>query len=164
VLASAVQRRKTTATRLTAEVQTYSRLRHRRLIREVLADIADGALSNLERRWARDVERAHGLPRGERNRLRVVSGKRRYDDVRYREFRVVVELDGRETHPDESSWRDRRRDNSSAVRGDVVVRYGWSDAVRPCQSAIELGSVLTRNGWKGRLRRCGPGCAVRLAA
>jgi hypothetical protein len=133
-------------------------------MREVLADIADGALSNLERRWARDVERAHGLPRGERNRLRVVAGKRRYDDVRYREFRVVVELDGRETHPDESSWRDRRRDNSSVVHGDVVIRYGWSDVVRPCQSAVELGSVLTRNGWNGRLRRCGPGCAVRLAA
>lgn len=164
LLAGAVQRRRTSAARLATEARSYSRLRHRALVREVLADISDGALSNLERRYLRDVERAHGLPRGERNRLRVVAGRRRYDDVRYRRYRVVVELDGRQTHPAESSHLDRRRDNSSAAAGDAVYRYGWSDAGRPCEAAIELATIFRRNGWTGELRPCGPDCLVRRAA
>jgi hypothetical protein len=54
--------------RLTSEQVVLSRLsergRHprRSLIVSVLSDVADGAESAMEVRYARDVERAHGLP------------------------------------------------------------------------------------------------------
>ena len=48
------------------------------------ADVVDGVQSTLERRYRRDVERPHGLPRGFRNRSEGDRGRRRYRDVRYR--------------------------------------------------------------------------------
>ena len=164
VLASAVQRRRTTAARLAEEARSFRRLRHRALVREVLADVSTGSLSNLERHWTRDVERAHGLPRGERNPASVVGGRRRYDDVRYRRYGVVVELDGRQSHPDELAHREMWRDNRTAARGKQALRFGWADVGRPCEAAVLFASVLRRRGWRGRLRPCGLSCLVRSAA
>lgn len=65
-LTRACQRRFTTPGRLEGAEVRRSRLRHRALVREVLADVREGAASPLERRYLRDVERAHGLPRGRR--------------------------------------------------------------------------------------------------
>jgi hypothetical protein len=58
--------------RLTTEPALLGRLslrpRHpaRELLATVLGDVADGAESAMELRYLRDVERAHGLPRGRR--------------------------------------------------------------------------------------------------
>ncbi len=71
-----------------------SRLTHRRLLANVLGDVAAGAQSALEIEYLRDVERAHGLPDGERQQP---SG-RTWQDVRYRRFSTIVELDGRLGH------------------------------------------------------------------
>ena len=62
VLADACQQRRTTAARLAATLTSMSRLRHRALLLEILGEVASGAYSVLERRYLRDVERAHGLP------------------------------------------------------------------------------------------------------
>ena len=164
LLASAVQRRRTTAVRLADEARSFRRLRHRALVREVLADVATGTLSNLERHWIRDVERAHGLPRGECSVASVVGGRRRFADIRYRRYRVVVELDGRQTHPDETAHREMWRDNRSAAEGEQSLRFGWADVGRPCEAALLVAGVLRHRGWRGRLRPCGPGCLVRAAA
>src|SRR3954470_24860311 len=79
-LTRACQRRLTTLPRLRRAVARRRRLRHRRLVHEVLDDVTDGVASPLERRYARDVERAHGLPRSIRNGPVVVGGVRRYRD------------------------------------------------------------------------------------
>jgi hypothetical protein len=85
----------------------------------------------------------------------------RYRDVRYRPWRVVVELDGREAHPDDARFRDRLRDNAVAAGGEVALRYGWRETVAdPCGVAAEVVRVLRRQGWPGTPRRCGAGCAV----
>ena len=70
VVAEVVRLRRTTTERLREALADRPRLRHAALLREVLADVAVGAESALERRYLRDVERAHGLPAGHRRRRR----------------------------------------------------------------------------------------------
>jgi hypothetical protein len=156
-----IQRRLTTADRLRKQLQDRPRHRWRRLLTDVLSEATAGVASTLELRYARDVERAHGLPRGRRNRPEDGPAGRRYHDVRYEHFGTVVELDGREAHPTEEAFRDLRRDNAGTVAGDRMLRYGWRDAAgRACAIATQVGRVLQEQGWTGRLRRCGPNCQV----
>jgi hypothetical protein len=121
--------------------------------------VAGGAHSLLEYRYVRDVERAHGLPAAQRQARADEHGRVIYRDVRYRGYEVVVELDGRASHPDDQRWRDQRRDNAAAAEGVVTLRYGWADVTeRPCETAREIGTALARRGWRGTMKRCGPGC------
>ena len=114
--------------------------------------------SELERRHLVDVERAHGLPTGRRQRA---AGKTR-QDAYYDEFATVVELDGRVVHVlSDASWRDMVRDNATAERGETTLRYGWQDVRhRPCEVAAQMANVLRANGWTGHARPCRPGCPV----
>ena len=156
------QRRLTTAGRLRAALARRARHRWRSLLVEVLAEVDDGLASALEFRYARDVERRHGLPRGERNRGEVLpGGVHRYRDVRYLRYRIVVELDGREAHPQDERFRDLRRDNFAVANGDTVLRYGWRDVVgRSCLVAAQVGAVLHTRGWPGPLRKCSSACQI----
>jgi len=164
-LTRACQRRLTTPRRLRRAVARRSRLRHRRLVHEVLDEVADGVASPLERRYARDVERAHGLPRSTRNDPVVAGGIRRYRDVRYRRQRTTVELEGLAYHPHDESARDDARDNAAVLSGDAVLRYGWAAvAGSPCDVAAEVAAVLGARGWTGKLRRCSPSCGAAARA
>ena len=160
-LCRATGRRLTTAGRLTAAVTARSRMRWRGEILDALSEIDEGVQSNLERRYVRDVERAHRLPTA-RRQARIVSGARsKYLDDLYGEFGVAVELDGQAAHPVEKRWMDIHRDNFCARSGIVTLRYNWADVTsRPCWVAAELSDVLRSRGWPGRPRRCGPSCVV----
>jgi hypothetical protein len=162
VVFAATQRRLTTADRIRSALARRARHRWRALLNEVLAEVGEGIASPLERRYARDVERRHGLPRGERNRPeRRPGGGRCYRDVRYPRWSTVIELDGREAHPDDQRFREMRRDNEAVVQGSGVLRYGWRDiAARPCAAAGQVSAVLQAHGWAGRPRRCGPACPL----
>ena len=153
----AVAARLTTASRLVAAIGGRLRVRWRRELVTLLADVAEGCHSMLELRYLRRVERAHGLPRGQRQHRRG----RWYDDVDYAEFGVAVELDGRAAHPAEFAFRDHRRDNAAVLAGSRVLRYGYGDvAHRPCLVAREVATVLRANGWLGHPRGCGPTCPL----
>jgi len=99
------------------------------------------------------VERAHELPRGSRQ---ARSGDRRHlRDVEYKEYGVVVELDGRIGHTGMGRFRDMWRDNSATVEDRVTLRYGAADLYgRPCAIAGQVASVLARRGWRGCPSRC----------
>jgi hypothetical protein len=162
LLLRACQRRLTTAARLVLASRGRKRLRWRALISDILAEVRAGVQSALERRYFRDVERAHGLPRGLRNRADVDRGRRRYRDVRYLRWKVIVELDGRAAHPDE--WReiDDLRDNAvTAAEQALTFRYGWrAVTVRPCATAAQVAHSLRSRGWSGLVNKCGPTCTV----
>ena len=162
VVLRACQQRLTTPDRLAGRARSRRRLRWRRLIGELLTDVRDGATTPLERHYARDVEGAHGLPRGRRNVAEGRRGRRRYRDVRYLRWRLVVELDGRAAHPQSQRERDHLRDNElMEAEGTRTLRYGWvSVTVHPCQTAGQVGRVLRSAGWTGRPTRCGPDCAL----
>ncbi|NYG55492.1 type IV toxin-antitoxin system AbiEi family antitoxin domain-containing protein [Nocardioides perillae] len=164
VLGDVVQSRRTTGARLAATLATMTRLPRRALLAEVVGDVTAGARSALERRYLRDVERAHGLPEGARQvrTLDEASGAVTYCDVRYA-YDVRVELDGRVGHdPAAAQWRDLERDLASAARGDLTLRARWGTVLTPCRLAAVVAGVLRCRGWQGSPRRCGPGCDVDL--
>jgi hypothetical protein len=59
----------------------------------VLVDVRDGVRSPIELDYLRDVERAHGLPVGQRQFAR----RNTEADVYYTDYGLLVELDGRLT-------------------------------------------------------------------
>jgi len=158
----ATQRRLTTAPRLRAALGDRRRQRYRALLLDVLADVDQGVASPLERQYLRDVERSHRLPRGERNQLeRLSTGGSRYRDVKYPDWRTVVELDGRGAHPADGAFRDLRRDNEVVLAGDSPLRYGWRDVMEsPCEVAAQVVGVLQARGWPGQPRGCGSDCVI----
>ena len=134
-------------------------LRWRRELDEIIAAAAGGAHSVLEYRHDRDVQRAHGLPAPEKQvPFRKPDGTRGYLDRYYPEYRLVIELDGRQYHPDGQLGEDRARDNANAVTG-ATLRYGWDDVTRrACEVARQEADALRRRGWTGDLKPCSPGC------
>ena len=163
LLSRACQRRRTTADRLRTAAAARPRLRWRRLVDDVLADVGSGAESPLELRYLQEVERRHGLPRGRRQHADRAAMRTLWRDVAYPEYGVVVELDGAATRPQEIAFRDWARDNIAAERGQTAVRYGWRDvAGRPCVVAAQVARVLRLGGWDGAPVGCSLACAAVL--
>jgi hypothetical protein len=159
----AIGARLTTSDRLLSSMRARRRMRWRRLLHAAIADAGDGCHSLLELLYLRKVERAHGLPRGDRQVRRDPVRQdqaRRYDDVKYKKYRTRVELDGQEAHPDHARWRDRRRDNDATVQGDRSLHYGLGDIDQyACAVAADVAEVLHQEGWPGQPKPCGrPGC------
>jgi len=129
---------------------------------DLIAAAAGGDHSVLEYRYDRDVERAHGLPEPVRQApFAQADGRRGRRDRLYREYALVVELDGRLAHAIEDQWRDKARDNAAAVDGMHSLRYGWTRVRwQPCETALEVAKVLRGRGWTGWPKPCSPGCAV----
>jgi very-short-patch-repair endonuclease len=151
-LARAVGARLTTPARLVEAIGKRKKLRSRSLLLAGLQDVATGCHSLLEVWYLRDVERAHGLPRADRQ---APGSGRRYRDVLYRRYGTVVELDGRAAHPEDLRFRDLRRDNMVVAEGACVLRYGAVDVTSsPCAVAAQVITVLRRAGWQGNPRRC----------
>ncbi len=165
ILTQAIGRRGTTAARLRTALADRARMCRRRWIERVLDDLATGACSVLEHRYLTHVERAHGLPRSDRQRQRSLPSGSEYRDVEYDEFGLVVELDGRAAH---DSWdalgRDADRDLDDQANGKEAVRLRFPQVFgRPCRTANRLERILRRRGWTGRARACGPTCRLRTA-
>jgi len=150
--------RLTTRARLLTALQARLRIRSRRDLADLLAPDEEGVESPLERRYLKDVERAHGLPRSTRQ---VRAGNQRRDVV-YEEFGVVVELDGRRGHEGAGAFRDMTRDNGNTASGWITLRYGWADCTSGCCSAAnQVGATLQLRGWRGEPCSC---TRCRLAA
>jgi len=151
--------------RLRAAMRQRPKLRWRADLYELIAAAASGDHSVLEYRYDRDVERAHGLPEPIRQAPFTGSDGRtgRRDRV-YKQYGVVVELDGRLGHGPEDQWRDKDRDNAAALDGYQSLRYGWARISRhPCATALQVAGVLRAHGWDGWPRPCSPGCPVERA-
>jgi hypothetical protein len=166
IVAKAVQKELVTTGQLSQELAARAGHRHSRILRPALADVDAGGQSGAELLYIRDVERAHGLPSATRQEPSDF-GPRRYRDNEYPDFGLVVEVDGRLGH---ERWVDRvkdgRRDRQLLTRSRVTTRVFFSDvAVRPCQTAADIGAILQGRGWAGRPRRCRrAGCAVEASS
>lgn len=164
LMAKACQLRLTTEAKLAAVLERRVTQPHRKVLREALGLVGEGAESAAEVRYIRDVEKAHGLPRGIRQ---VPAPGSRRRDSEYPDYGVVVEIDGRLGHV---GWlnqqRDGRRDRQAAAIGKVTVRGGWPDLTpSACEFAAELAAIFGVRGWSGRARPCGsPRCRLLEAA
>ena len=125
---------------------------------DACAAASTGCQSPLESSYLRQVERAHGLPHGVRQRRVTIGSRRSYDDVRYETCGVIVELDGEQHVAPVARAQDAARDNSRVASGMLVLRYGWAAvAFSPCRVAAEVAYVLRNLGWQGQPRAC-PRC------
>ena len=162
-LSRAVTSRNLPRDRIAAQLAERKKFARRAWLRDALADIGDGIHFPLERRWARDVERAHGLPTPTRQARRDgPDGSRRLDNF-YEPYRLCVALDSAGFHRAEDLDRDRRRDNETLIAADAkTLRYGFKEvANHPCDQAEQLARALIRQGWTaGPLTPCKPGCPV----
>lgn len=154
VLSDAVQARTTTPRRLRDALDQRGRLPRRQLLQAVVQDLAEGAGSVLEHRYLTHVERAHGLPRAERQAS--LPGFAAVHDVLHRRERVVVELDGRAHHSStRDRFRDLERDTAALLADHVTLRLGWGQVVgQPCRTARQVATLLAARGWAGSLRPC----------
>jgi len=163
LLAKACQLRLTTEGELAGVLLSRPTQPHRRTLAEALGLIGEGAESAAEVRYARDVERAHGLPKGTRQ---LPAPGARSRDSAYKDVAVVVEIDGRLGHV---GWTGQQRagarDRKAATAGLLTVRGGWTDvAVTPCEFAADLALIFRNRGWPGWARPCGAGCSVQARA
>jgi hypothetical protein len=162
----AIGRRRTTAARIRATMDERTRMRWRQDLELALGDAGEGALSLLEYRYVRYVERPHGLPVAKRQqRIQQRTGNRYLDNL-YEEYRVCVELDGAAAHPVDEQWRDKRRDNWNLVYKDILtLRFGFldlRDEHHRCETARDVATRLTGSGWTHSPHPCRhSGCALR---
>ena len=161
-IASACQTRHTTAGRMRASLEQRERVPRRTWLEAVLLDVENGSNSVLEQGYLDRVERAHCLPRPERQVTAAGPASTLiYRDVEYAEG-LIVELDGRLFH-DTATARDRDldRDLDAAVDGRQTVRLSWGQVYdRPCRTADRIGQLLGARGWPGAPQQCGPGCEL----
>jgi hypothetical protein len=163
-LAAACGSRRTTAARLLSTLRARPRIRRRAWLEAVLADVAAGTCSVLERGYQSEVVRPHGLPAGVlQARHHPRRGGTVVRDVVLAELGLYVELDGRLFHSDpEHRDRDLQRDLDAAVEQQALtLRLGFQQVFgRACSTAHQLGLVMRRRGWTGapypcRARLCG---------
>jgi hypothetical protein len=167
LLSEACRSRRTTPSRLHDELVGRGNLTDRAWLLEVLDDAACGVQSVLESAFLRRVERAHGLPSGERQHRERTAQGIVYRDVRYPRYAVLVELDGRLGHQAFAErGADLARDLEAAASGSqLTVRLGWQQCeLEPCSTAMALGTVLQWRGWSGSPRPCRTTCPVARAA
>lgn len=161
-ISAALGRQATTVGSLTEALGKRKRIRWRTWLTEALDEADEGLNSPLERRYVRDVERAHGLPAAVRQAKRRVGSGNIYLDNLYSDFAVCVELDGAASHPAEGRWKDTRRDNSNLIDSDIrTLRHNWvSVTERCCETALGVAKLLRRRGWLGTLHPCSPTCPI----
>ncbi len=121
LLCLVVQQRLTTGPRLQ---QAFRRVRNRArrpLVRQLLADISDGAQSLGELDFAA-LCRRYGLPEPERQVVRRTPRGRIYLDVRWAGSRIVVEIDGAGHRVGLAVTDDNLRQNEVALERNTVLR------------------------------------------
>jgi hypothetical protein len=124
VLAAGVQQRLVRVVDLAAEVERNERVRRRRLMRETLGDIADGAHALSEIDFTRRVVRQFGLPEPDRQvPRRDAQGKRRWLDVVWEQARLIVEIDGAGHIDVLQYWDDMDRGNDFTLKSYRILRY-----------------------------------------
>ena len=147
LLVAAVQQRLATVDAIDSVAGRIRRDKRRVLIRSVLLEVAGGVHSLNELDFAA-LCRARGLP--DPDRQVVVSSARgsSYLDVRWRRWRVVVEIDGI-GHLEPSRWiDDSLRHNEIALSGDTVLRIpSLGLRLDPSRHLDAVERALRRAGW-----------------
>jgi hypothetical protein len=163
-IARAVSRKLVTVNGLRAALAVRRRVRWRNWLNEALEDASDGVHSSLERRYLRDVEGAHGLPKSQHQARRQLGTKAHYRDNWYQEYRVVVEIDGPSYHQHEQVQQDKHRDSINLAFDDVKTHRFGPVAVteRACETAALVAATLQHGGWQGSPHPCRrPDCTLR---
>src|SRR6202046_3134472 len=159
-------KRKLSEGRLKEVAAARKRLRWRGDLDEIILAGAGGAHPALEYRYDHDVEQAHGLPKAAKQvKYTKPDGSRGYRDRYYQKYKLIVELDGKQYHPQEYRGRDQDRDNDATATVGSTLRYGWVDVTsKRCGSARQVHAALARRGSPGPPKAWSPVFAAITAA
>jgi hypothetical protein len=149
VLAAGCQQRRVTPGELREVVEALPRIRRRAMILETTNDIEGGAEALSEINFVK-LCRRFGLPRPDlQEKRRDASGRTRYLDAYWREWRLHVEVDGAH-HMDVRHWAaDMARQNEVWIAGDRILRFpAWLVRARPKEVADQLRAALMAAGWR----------------
>lgn len=157
VAARAVQRRKTTAEQLGAELASRRTHRNRRALTLALALVGQGAESGLEVAFVTRVLRAHGLPEMRMAVPDTVGGRSIRRDFVDEARGLVVETDGALGHDAAGRREDNRRDRTTAARGGLTLRTDWVEVhFGACDLAADIADAQRSPGWGGTARPRAP--------
>lgn len=145
---AAVQQRLATADALSDVIDRVQRDKRRGLLRTVMEEIRGGVQSLNELDFAA-LCRRRGLPEPDRQVVIARGEGRAYLDVRWRRWRVVVEIDGI-GHLQLDRWiDDTLRHNEIALRGDVVLRVpSLGLRTNPAPYLEAVAQALYKAGWR----------------
>ncbi|MEU8286944.1 DUF559 domain-containing protein [Micromonospora sp. NPDC048905] len=150
IVAAAFQQRLVAADDLHLVVERLPRVRRRQLILATAADAAGGSHSLPELDFLCLIRRA-GLPEPTRQKIRYdETGRRRYLDAYFEQWRVHIEVDGGQHLDPRAWWADMRRQNDLWIEGDRVLRFpAWAIRAKPDEVVTQLRAALGAAGWPG---------------
>ena len=148
VLAAGVQQGRARVGDLDTVVARNPRLRRRKLIADALGDIAGGAQALSELDFTRQVVRRHRLPEPEMQMARRDGqGRRRYVDVTWEKWKVMVEIDGAQHMEAQEWWANMERDNDFNIDGYRLLRFpAWVVRRHPKYVAQKIREALRKAG------------------
>jgi very-short-patch-repair endonuclease len=151
VLAAGVQQRVVRTSDLAEVLARNPRIPRRKLMFETLADIEGGAQALSELDFTQRVVRQNRLPEPDRQAARRDSrGRRRWLDVVWEKWRVIVEIDGAQHADALQRWDDMDRDNDLQISGYRVLRFpSWLVRTRPDYVAMKVLQALREAGFSG---------------
>jgi hypothetical protein len=152
VLAAGVQQKLARVDDLRQEAARIETLQHRKLIVEALDDIAGGSQALSELDFIRQVVRAFDLPEPSRQvARRDARGRRRWADVMWDEYKIVVEIDGAQHAEDLlQRWDDMERDIDLGLDGYLTLRFpAWLVRTDPGYVAQRTLEALRKAGYRG---------------
>ncbi|MGI5147067.1 DUF559 domain-containing protein [Plantactinospora sp. CA-294935] len=149
IIAAGFQQRLVDGPELDRALARLPRLRRRGLIVAAAADARVGAESVAESDLLR-LCRREGLPPPSRQVRRTDSrGRRRYLDVYFEQWKVMVEIDGAQHLEVRHWWADMRRQNDLWISGIRILRFpAWLVRDRPAEVAAQLRAALLAAGWR----------------
>lgn len=129
-------------------LERLPRARRHALISEAATDAIGGAQSLPEAEVTRMLRR-HGLPLPSRQvRRRDASGRLRYLDLYYDEWKLHIEIDGAQHMEVSHWWSDMERQNDVWIAGDRVLRYpAWAIRHKESKVAAQICRALVVAGW-----------------
>jgi Protein of unknown function (DUF559) len=123
-------------------------VRRRRLMLETATDAAGGSHSLPEVDFLRGCRRG-SLPLPTRQVVRRdATGRKRYLDAYFEQYRLHVEIDGRQHTDVRQWWADMRRQNELWVAGDRVLRFpAFVIRRKPDEWIPQVRAALVAGGW-----------------
>jgi very-short-patch-repair endonuclease len=151
VLAAGVQQRLVRIDDLRRVAERTETLRRRGLMTDTLGDIEGGAQALSELDFTQQVVRRYRLPEPSRQMARRDGrGRRRWIDVAWDEWKVVVEIDGAQHTDPLQRWDDMERDNGLRIDGYQPLRFpAWLVRQNPEHVAREILEALRAAGYRG---------------
>ncbi|MFY1698304.1 hypothetical protein [Solwaraspora sp. WMMA2101] len=150
IVAAGCQQRRVTPAEILAVLRRMPRARRRQLISVTAVDADGGATALSEIDFIR-LCRHHRLPLPDlQERRRDRSGRLRYLDAYWRQWRLQVEVDGAH-HMDVREWAaDMKRQNDVWIAGDRILRFpAFLIRSRPAEVVDQVRGALRAAGWAG---------------